>query len=84
MLTLLAITLIFCLCIGIAYANPEDGVVSSGLASITSDGANKLVIEQSTDRAVIDWKSFNIQVNQHTHFTQPTTNSVTLNRVNSD
>lgn len=38
---------------------------------------------QGTDKAIIDWGSFNIGAGEATHFTQPTPNSVTLNRVHS-
>jgi filamentous hemagglutinin family protein len=66
---------------GIAHANPEGGVVSGGSATITSD-ANKLNIIQHSDRAIIDWRSFNIGIGEHTQFYQPNSNSVILNRVN--
>lgn len=65
-----------------AYANPEDGVVSAGAATITSAG-NKLDVHQSTERVVIDWRSFNIEVDEHTQFYQPSSGSIALNRVNN-
>lgn len=68
--------------VGHAYANPQDGVVSSGSANITSGGST-LNIHQSTDRAVIDWRSFDIGASETTRFYQPSSSSVTLNRVNS-
>ena len=73
---------IMAIAVGHAYANPQDGVVSSGSANITTVG-NTLNINQSTDRAVIDWRSFDIGASETTHFYQPSTSSVTLNRVNS-
>jgi filamentous hemagglutinin family protein len=65
----------------LALANPEGGVVAAGAATITSAGST-LTINQSTDRAVIDWRSFNIAPNETTRFVQPSSSSHTLNRVN--
>lgn len=65
-----------------ARANPQDGVVSSGNATISSSGST-LNIRQSTDRAVIDWRSFDIGAGETTRFYQPSSGSITLNRVNS-
>ena len=39
-----------------AQANPEDGVVASGAATIESLKTTR--ITQSTDRVVIDWRRF--------------------------
>ncbi len=66
----------------LALANPQDGVVTAGNASITTSGTN-LDIHQSTDRAIIDWRSFNIGQGETTTFHQPGSRSVTLNRVNA-
>jgi filamentous hemagglutinin family protein len=65
-----------------ALANPQDAQVVSGSATITSSGT-KLDVHQSSDRAVIDWRSFNIAPGEHTQFYQPSSTSFTLNRVNS-
>ena len=64
------------------YANPVDGQVVSGSATITESG-KKLDVVQSTDRAVIDWRGFDIAPDEHTQFTQPNSSSVALNRINS-
>ena len=65
-----------------AYANPQGGVVSAGSATITEAGKN-LDIHQSTDKAVIDWRSFDIAPDEKTQFYQPNSGSITLNRINS-
>lgn len=62
-------------------ANPAGGVVSGGTAVISTDG-NTLNIDQSSNRAVIDWRSFNIDSGETTAFHQPSSSSITLNRVN--
>lgn len=63
-----------------AFANPEGGIVTGGSATITENGST-LTIDQSTSRAIIDWRSFNIDPNETTRFNQPSSTSVTLNRV---
>ncbi|MFA5040132.1 MAG: MBG domain-containing protein [Bdellovibrionales bacterium] len=63
-------------------ANPIDGTVSAGSAVISSSG-NTLTVKQSSDKAVIDWRSFDIASGETTAFVQPSSSSITLNRVNS-
>ncbi len=64
-----------------SYANPQGGQVVGGSAEIKSPHAQKLEIHQHTDKAVIDWRSFDIGVGEHTEFKQPSKTSHTLNRV---
>ena len=66
-----------------AYANPTDGLVSSGSAAISSVGST-LTVNQSTDKAVIDWRGFDIGAGETTRFVQPSAASITLNRVTSN
>ncbi|MDB5379551.1 MAG: hypothetical protein JWR00_3997, partial [Rubritepida sp.] len=61
-------------------ARPQGGAVVAGSATIGGD-AGRTVINQSTDRAAIDWQSFDIGRNQAVQFQQPGSTSVTLNRV---
>lgn len=65
---------------GAALANPAGGVVSAGSASIASSGTT-LTVTQSSNKAVIDWRSFNIARNETTDFVQPSSSSIALNRV---
>ena len=39
-------------------------------------------VNQATDKAVIDWRTFNINKGEVTQFRQPSASSITLNRVN--
>ncbi len=64
-----------------AVANPQGANVVAGNASIVRPTASKLEIRQTTDKAVIDWNSFDIGVGEHTEFKQPSSSSHTLNRV---
>lgn len=66
-----------------AHANPVDGKLAAGAASIRSKGKT-LTIHQTTDKAIIDWRGFDIGADEHTRFQQPNSGSFTLNRVNSD
>src|SRR5947207_4194503 len=71
------------LAVGPADANPKGGQVTGGSATISNSSPVQLDIVQSNDRAVIDWKSFNIAVGERTQFHQPAPSSWTLNRVNA-
>ena len=55
-------------------------VVTSGAANISQTG-NVTNINQSTDRAAINWQTFNIRPEETVNFNQPGASSVTLNRV---
>ena len=65
----------------LALANPDGGVVSGGTTTI-ENSANRVDIRQSSDRAVIDWRSFNIDKGETTQFHQPSSSSLTVNRIN--
>ena len=61
-------------------ARPQGGVVVGGVASI-SQGANTTTINQATQRAAIDWRSFDIGRDQSVQFQQPGPSAIALNRV---
>ncbi len=65
-----------------SYANPEGGVVVGGSADIVEAG-KKLDVLQHSDRAVIDWRGFDIAIDEHTQFHQANSDSIVVNRVNS-
>jgi filamentous hemagglutinin family protein len=67
----------------LGMANPKGGVVGAGTATIQNTSPNQLDIVQSTNRAVIDWQSFDIAVGERTNFLQPSASSMTLNRVHA-
>lgn len=61
-------------------ARPQGGQVVAGSASIAQDRALTRV-QQASDRAVLDWRSFNIGRDHAVQFQQPSAASITLNRV---
>ena len=62
-------------------ALPEGGTVVAGSAEIVQTAPDRLDIFQQTERAVIDWNSFNIGADEHVNFEQPSTVADVLNRV---
>uniref|UniRef100_UPI003BA62DEE MBG domain-containing protein n=1 Tax=Niveispirillum sp. TaxID=1917217 RepID=UPI003BA62DEE len=61
-------------------ALPTGGQVQSGVASIASAGS-AMTVNQTTDKAIISWNQFNIGSGASVTFQQPSTSSMTLNRV---
>ncbi|MEM9444415.1 MAG: hypothetical protein AAGA18_03605, partial [Verrucomicrobiota bacterium] len=51
-------------------SNPSGGNVVSGSATISTNGST-LTINQGSDRVIIDWQNFSIQVGETTTFMQP-------------
>ena len=61
-------------------ALPTGGQVSAGVAAISST-ANTLTVNQSSQRAAINWQSFSVGSAATVNFVQPNASSVVLNRV---
>lgn len=78
---LLATTALVPLALLPAVANPLDPNVVAGDAAVSGQGTANLTVDQSTDKAIIDWRTFDIGVGETTRFVQPSSQSVTLNRV---
>jgi filamentous hemagglutinin family protein len=66
-----------------AQALPDGGVVRAGAAQISTSGAVTR-IDQASDRAIIDWRTFAIGAGGQVVFVQPSAQSATLNRVTGD
>jgi len=63
-----------------SFASPSGGVVTSGSATVSQSG--KITnINQSTNKASINWQKFNVASDETVNFNQPNVNSITLNRV---
>ena len=63
-----------------ALAAPYGGQVTSGIASINQTGS-VTNINQSTNKATINWQGFSIAPTETVNFNQPNALSMTLNRV---
>jgi filamentous hemagglutinin family protein len=63
------------------YANPTGEQVVGGAAGFNRPDAATLIVNQNTDRAVINWNSFSIANGELTKFVQPNSSSAVLNRV---
>ncbi|MGE1153881.1 filamentous hemagglutinin N-terminal domain-containing protein, partial [Pseudomonas kitaguniensis] len=61
-------------------ALPTGGKVVGGQISLNQLGS-QLVINQNSDRAILEWQSFDIGQNANVRFNQPGSNSTALNRV---
>lgn len=65
-----------------SFGLPQGGVVVDGQATIESN-SNYMQINQSSNSAIVNWQSFNIGAGEHTHFQQPSSSAITINRVNA-
>ncbi|MFG1343516.1 GLUG motif-containing protein [Xanthobacter autotrophicus DSM 431] len=63
-----------------AVAAPQGGNVVAGSATISQSG-NTTTINQSTNKAIINWQNFSVGKQETVDFNQPSSSSVTLNRV---
>ena len=63
-----------------AAAGPAGGVIRGGAATISQTGT-ATTINQTSARAVIDWRSFDIAANESVTFAQPNATAAVLNRV---
>jgi len=61
-------------------ALPQGGSVAAGTASIATQG-NALTLTQDSNRAIVNWQSFDVGTNASVRFVQPSTTAATLNRV---
>ena len=62
------------------HANPKGGTVSQGSATFNTSGSQLTV--NTSDRAFINWQSFNIGVGEITTFVQPSSSSLVWNQIN--
>ncbi|WP_447979649.1 two-partner secretion domain-containing protein [Candidatus Nitrospira bockiana] len=65
----------------ISAALPTDGQVAGGTAVIQQPSVQSLHVLQSSDRAIINWRGFNVAADEIVRFTQPNAGSIALNRV---
>ena len=66
---------------GAALAGPKGASVVSGAAVVSGVGTGAVTVNQSSARAVIDWRSYSVGSNESVRYNQPGTSSISLNRV---
>lgn len=66
-----------------AYAStiPAGGKITYGDGSIQKPSRNQVLIQQNSEKMIIDWTSFNVAKGNSVTFKQPDANSIALNRV---
>ncbi len=69
-----------CIVPGVVFAAPTGGVVSAGDAAIAQTGPYTIV-NQNTDRAIIEWQGFDVGKTEAVTFHQPSAGAVILNRI---
>ena len=60
---------------------PTGAKVQSGNISITNKSSDHMVIDQSTNKSIINWNSFSIHKKGQVDFNMPSSSSSSLNRV---
>ncbi len=65
---------------GCSTMGGANGWISSGQASLASNGST-LYVNQQSDKAILNWQSFNISAGNKVQFNQPDAGSVALNRI---
>ena len=64
-----------------SFANPTGANVTGGAATVSGQGTARVTIDQSSDRAFIEWNSFSVAKGESVRFNQPSASSVTANKV---
>ena len=59
---------------------PTGADVVAGQSQIETSG-NQMTITQTTDKAIINWQGYSIDINEIVKYIQPSANSISLNRV---
>ncbi|MEL0056415.1 MAG: filamentous hemagglutinin N-terminal domain-containing protein, partial [Methylophilaceae bacterium] len=87
-ITGLGLTALYCSANAEPLANtlPQGASVSSGNVAFSNDGTSDapvLNINQSTQKAILNWNSFDVGSKSTVNFNQPNASSSTLNRIHS-
>ena len=60
---------------------PTGGSVAAGAATISAPGPQHMQVDQTSQRAVVDWQSFSVGQDAEVRFNQPGRDAAVLNRV---
>ncbi len=66
-----------------AYADPQGGAIIDGAGFITGQGerGKTTTIDQTSDRLIVEWDSFDVATDEIVQFNQPSADAIALNRV---
>lgn len=64
-----------------ALALPQGGNVVAGSSTVTQPGSTTMHVNQTTDKSIINWNSYSIAANERVQYFQPSSSSISLNRV---
>ncbi len=64
-----------------AFAGPNGATVVGGAATVQGQGTASVVVNQTTQNAIINWNTFNIGTGEKTAINMPAASSVELDRV---
>src|SRR5262245_22231275 len=78
---LLTSTALLALGVAPAGAQPPGPTVVGRTAKVIGAGTNSVIVNQATDKAIINWTTFNIATGGAATFNQPGVTSITLTRV---
>ena len=78
---LLLVTALVPLSFAPALAGPNGASVVAGTATVQGQGTPSVVVNQSSQSAIINWNTFNIGAGESTKITMPGASSVELDRV---
>jgi filamentous hemagglutinin family protein len=79
--TFVSIMLIILMFMDTVYALPQDGTVVGGNSTITQPNSTTMQINQATDKSIINWQGYSIAANEKVQYFQPSSSSISLNRV---
>src|SRR3990170_5865126 len=66
---------------GTAHALPQGAHVAAGNSTTSQPDASTMHINQTTDKAIINWQAYGINANEAVRYFQPGSGSISLNRV---
>ena len=64
-----------------AFALPSNPEVAAGSATVTNPNATTMLVNQTSNKVVLNYEQFGIEANELVNFVQPGADSVALNRV---
>lgn len=73
---------LLCLCPAPSFADPALINVDRGIASVSQNGGQTL-IQQSSDKAILNWNNFDLSIGSSAVFQQPSATSLTVNRISN-